>query len=70
MAAAPLAKPYAFASPVTMEIDVVGVHQADVIEVIPGFTRTGGRQVRLVHDDYLTVYRAFVAAFRTGAVAV
>jgi len=35
MAAAPLAKPYAFASPVTMEIDVVGVHQADVIEVIP-----------------------------------
>ena len=53
-----------------MEIDVVGVQQADVIEVIPGFTRTGGRQVRLVHDDYLTVYRAFVAAFRTGAVAV
>ena len=70
MAAAPLAKPYAFASPVTMEIDLVGVQQADVIEVIPGFTRTGGRQVRLVHDDYLTVYRAFVAAFRTGAVAV
>jgi len=69
MAGAAGAKPYAFASPVTMKIDVVGVQQADVIEVIPGFTRTGGRQVTFVHDDYLTVFRAFVAAFRTGAVA-
>ena len=47
-----------------------GTRHVGSVEVIPGFTRTGGRQVRLVHDDYLTVYRAFVAAFRTGAVAV
>jgi D-amino peptidase len=63
------AKPFVFDPPITMEIDLTRVEQADLIELIPGFSRTGSRQVRFVHDDYPTVFRAFVAAFRMGALA-
>lgn len=63
------AKPFVFEPPITMEIDLARVEQADLIELIPGFARTGNRQVRLVHDDYPTVFKAFVAAFRMGALA-
>jgi D-amino peptidase len=64
------AKPYVFEPPITLEIDVTRVEQADLIELIPGFERTAGRTVRLVHDDYPTVFKAFVAAFRMGALAL
>ena len=63
------AKPFRFEPPVTMEIDMTRVEQADFVSLIPGFERSGPRQVRFVHDDYPTVFRAFVAAFRLGAVA-
>jgi D-amino peptidase len=63
------AKPFVFEPPITMEIDLTRVEQADVIEMIPGFARTGPRQVRLVHDDYAVIFKAFVAAFRMGALA-
>jgi D-amino peptidase len=63
------AKPYVFEPPVTMEIDLTRIEQADFVSLIPGFERSGPRQVRFVHDDYPTVFRAFVAAFRLGAVA-
>jgi D-amino peptidase len=63
------AKPYVFEAPITMEIDLTRVEQADFVALIPGFERSGPRQVRFVHNDYPTVFRAFVAAFRLGAVA-
>lgn len=63
------AKPFVFESPITMELDVARVEQADLIELIPGFERSGSRQVRFTHPDYPTVFRAFVAAFRMGALA-
>lgn len=63
------AKPFRFDPPVTMEIDVTRVEQADYVSLIPGFERSGPRQVRFTHNDYPTVFRAFVAAFRLGAVA-
>jgi D-amino peptidase len=63
------AKPFRFDPPITMEIDVTRVEQADWIALIPGFERSGSRQVRFMHDDYPTVFRAFVAAFRLGAAA-
>ncbi len=63
------AKPYRFEPPVTMEIDLARVEQADYVALIPGFERSGPRQVRFTHGDYPTVFRAFVAAFRLGAVA-
>lgn len=63
------AKPYRFEPPIELEIDLSRVEQADFIELIPGFSRPGARTVRFVHDDFPTVFRAFVAAFRMGAVA-
>ncbi|HET6894098.1 MAG TPA: M55 family metallopeptidase [Candidatus Baltobacteraceae bacterium] len=63
------AKPFVFEPPITMEIDMTRVEQADYVSLIPGFERSGARQVRFAHIDYPTVFRAFVAAFRLGAVA-
>jgi len=63
------AKPYVFEPPIELDLDTARVEQADFMEMIPGFTRTGARSVRFVHDDYPTVFRAFVAAFRLGTVA-
>ena len=63
------AKPFRFDPPITMEIDLTRVEQADYVSLIPGFERSGPRQVRFTHEDYPTVFRAFVSAFRLGAVA-
>jgi D-amino peptidase len=66
---APNAKPFTFDAPITMELDTARVEQADFIELMPGFHRTGGRTLRFVHDDYKMIFRAFVAAFRLGGAA-
>lgn len=63
------ARPYTFAAPIELQLDFVYTHNADFAELIPGFERIGGRTVRFVHDDYRTVFRAYVAAFRLGAAA-
>jgi D-amino peptidase len=63
------ARTFVFEPPITLEIDLARVEQADLIEVIPGFERTAPRSVRLIDDDYPTVFKAFVAAFRMGALA-
>ena len=63
------AKPFVFEPPITLEVDLTRVEQADLAELIPGFERTGDRSVRFVHNDYPTVFRAFVATFRMGALA-
>ncbi|GAC1541725.1 MAG: M55 family metallopeptidase [Vulcanimicrobiaceae bacterium] len=69
IANAAAAKPYAFASPIELELDFVRVEQADFAELIPGVDRTGGRTVRYVHEDYRVVFRTFMAAMRLGAAA-
>ena len=63
------ARPFVFEPPITLEIDLARVEQADFVEMIPGFERVAGRRVRFTHDDYPVVFRAFVAAFRMGALA-
>jgi D-amino peptidase len=63
------AKPYVFAPPIALELDFNTTGNADFAELMPGVERTGGRTVRYVHDDYLTVFRAFNALFRLGAAA-
>jgi D-amino peptidase len=63
------AKLFRFEPPIAMEIEVARVEQADLIELIPAFERTGPRCVRFVHDDYPTIFKAFVAAFRLGGAA-
>ena len=66
---ATFAKPFVFEAPITLEIDVARVEQADWIAVIPGFERIADRTVRFVCNDYLEAFKAFVAAFRLGAAA-
>ncbi len=62
-------KPYAFASPVALEIDFMRVENADFAELIPGIDRTGGRTIRFEHDDFPVVFKTFMAAMRLGAAA-
>lgn len=63
------AKPFVFEPPIELALDFVYTHNADFAELIPGFDRTGGRSVRFVHDDFRTVFKAYVAAFRLAAAA-
>ncbi|GAC1402099.1 MAG: M55 family metallopeptidase [Candidatus Velthaea sp.] len=63
------AKPFVFEPPIALEIDFVSTQNADFAELIPGFERIGGRTLRFVHDDYRTIFKAYVAAFRLGAAA-
>ncbi|GAC1571945.1 MAG: M55 family metallopeptidase [Candidatus Elarobacter sp.] len=62
-------KPFAFEPPIALELDFVYTHNADFVEMMPGFERTGGRSVRFVHDDFRVIFKAYVAAFRLGAAA-
>lgn len=63
------AKPFVVEPPIVLEIDLARVEQADWVALIPQFERTAPRTVRFASDDYPTVFKAFVAAFRMGAVA-
>lgn len=63
------ARPFAVKPPIVLEIDLTKIEQADWVALIPGFERTAPRTVRFTSDDYPTVFKAFVAAFRMGAVA-
>jgi len=58
-----------FEPPIALELDFVYTHNADYVELMPGFERIGPRSVRFVHDDYRVIFRAYVAAFRLGAAA-
>lgn len=69
VAAAGNAKPFIFEAPVVMELLLGKTEQADLLQMIPGFERTGGRSVRFISDDYPTIFKAFVASFRLGAIA-
>ena len=48
-------------------VETVNVENADYIELMPQFERTGGRSVRFVSDDYPTMLRAFIVATRISA---
>ncbi len=63
------AQPFAFEPPLVLELDFVYTHNADFAELIPGFERTGGRSVRFVHDDFRTLFKAYIAAFRLAGSA-
>jgi D-amino peptidase len=63
------AKPFTFAPPIELVIETVKTEQADFIELLPRFERVGGRTVRFRHNDYLIVFRAFLAAMRLGGAA-
>ena len=63
------AKPYVFETPVTLDVQLVKVEQADLVQMIPGFMRTGPRSVRFSHASFPIVFKAFVATWRLGGQA-
>ena len=69
IAGAAAARLYRFEPPLALEIDLAKAEQADLVATIPDFERTGARGVRFRHHDFPTLFRAFVAAWRMGALA-
>jgi D-amino peptidase len=69
MSEAASATPYRFEPPITLDVALVTAAQAHLVAMIPGFERTGSRSVRLTHDDFPTIFKAFVATWRLGAMA-
>jgi D-amino peptidase len=63
------AKPFVLTSPIEMRVTLTKTEQADYVAIIPGFERTGSREVRFVDPDVRTIFKAFVATFRLGALA-
>jgi D-amino peptidase len=65
----PQAQPFTFTAPFELTIETAGVEHADFIELMPGFTRIGGRAIRFISNDYPTAMQAFIAATRMAAAA-
>ena len=61
------AKLYRFDAPITLDVQLVTPAQAHLVATIPSFERSGARSVRFTHDDMPTVFKAFVATWRLGA---
>src|SRR6266704_7043344 len=51
--------PYIVRTPVTLEVDFAMTIHADMAELCPGATRTGGRTVAFRHPEYGEVFRAW-----------
>ena len=54
--------------PVTVEVDFALTIHADMAELCPGATRTGGRTVAFTHQDYREVFRGWRAMLNLSAV--
>jgi D-amino peptidase len=63
------AKPFVFAAPFELTIETLHVENADYIELLPQFQRTGGRSVRFVSNDYVATLKAFIVATRIAGAA-
>ncbi len=63
------AKVFTFDPPFELQLTTTQVAHADYIAGVPGIERIDGRTVRYRHDDYLTLYRMFVTAYRLAVAA-
>ena len=61
------AKPFSFASPVTLELVFTSTAKTDMASLLPGAERVDGRTLRYGDPDFLTVFRAFRAMMTLGA---
>jgi D-amino peptidase len=61
-------KPWAAASPSTLEVEFCSSHHADMAELVPGSIRSGGRSVAVTQADYADTYRAFRALYNLASV--
>ncbi len=55
------ARPFSFKAPITLELTFTFTSKADVAAFLPGSERVSARTVRFIHDDFLTVFKAFRA---------
>ena len=62
-------RPYIIEAPIEMRVTLAKTEQADYVAMIPSFERTGAREVRFVASDMPSIFKAFVATFRLGALA-
>ena len=62
-------RPFLLSAPVTIEVDFALTSHADLAELCPGATRTGGRTVTFTHGDYREVFRAWRALLNLSAAA-
>jgi D-amino peptidase len=69
LANAAQAKPLRLEPPIEMRVTFAKTEQADYVAMVPGFERTSPREIRFVDDDMRTIFKAFVATFRLGALA-
>jgi D-amino peptidase len=54
--------------PILLEVDFALTHMADMAELVPGSSRTGGRTVRYAGEDYREVFRAWRAMYNLASV--
>lgn len=63
------ARPFTFDAPFELTIETAAVEHAEFIELLPGFTRIGGRALTFTSGDYPSLMRGFLAATRIAAAA-
>jgi D-amino peptidase len=60
--------PFTFTSPIRLEVDFIVSQMADMAELVPGSSRTGGRAVSYAGEDYREVFRAWRAMYNLASV--
>ena len=60
--------PFTFEAPIRLEVDFVVSQMADMAELVPGSSRTGGRTVSFTGGDYREVFRAWRAMYNLAGV--
>lgn len=56
--------PYVVGPHITLTVDFTSSAHLDMVELIPGSRRTGGRHIEYTHDDFLTVYKVWRAMLK------
>jgi len=51
-------------APFTLDVDLAATYQADVCEMVPGFTRKSSTRIEFQAKDFLTIYKAFLTIMR------
>jgi D-amino peptidase len=60
--------PFTLKAPIRLEVDFIVSQMADMAELVPGSSRTGGRTVSYCADDYREVFRAWRAMYNLASV--
>ena len=60
--------PFTFEAPIRLEVDFIVSQMADMAELVPGSSRTGGRTVSYSGSDYREVFRAWRAMYNLASV--